>query len=163
MVKIGARFKLREPLPASLLAGSSAPGACPSCKELTLRGFGVQSEIEARTHELSTTEPPTDDGLRSRGLAFARRVVRLAPGIPLEQQIVLPNSGDTVGISWRLLGNEIMPVRLIATPIFSALSQSRARSSSLTLITMAVASRGCRFVVSAGSLQIPMDIAQNHP
>jgi hypothetical protein len=38
----------------------------------------------------------------------------------LEQQIVLPNAGDTVGISWRLLGKKITPVRLSATPIFSS-------------------------------------------
>ena len=47
-------------------------------------------------------------------------VVPLAPGMLLEQHIVLPNAGDTVGISWRLLGNKITAVRLTATPIFSS-------------------------------------------
>jgi len=41
----------------------------------------------------------------------------------LEQQIVLPNAGDAVGISWRLAGNRIRPVRLTATPLFSSVER----------------------------------------
>jgi hypothetical protein len=48
-------------------------------------------------------------------LARARVRVELSQGM-----IVLPNTGDTVGISWRLLGKEITPVRLTGTPIFSS-------------------------------------------
>ena len=69
---------------------------------------------------LSTTDAHDCDGFRSRGVAFARRVVPLAGGMLLEQQIMQPNTGETVGISWRLLGKRITPVRLTATPIFSS-------------------------------------------
>jgi len=120
VIKIDALLKLLEPLPAYLSAGSPAAVACPPCKQLTLRGFDVRFETGGRTYELSTTNAPHSDGFRSRGLGFARRVVPLAPGMSLEQQIVLPNAGDAVGISWRLLGNKITPVRLTATPIFSS-------------------------------------------
>jgi len=123
MIKIGARFKLLEPLSAHLWAGSRAPDACPTYKELTLRGFDVRLKRAGRTYELSTTDAPDGDGFHSRGLAFARRVVPLAPGTLLEQHIVLPNAGDTAGISWRLLGNKITTVRLTATPIFSSASR----------------------------------------
>jgi hypothetical protein len=120
MIKIDARFKLLEPLPSYLLAGSPAPVARPSYRELTLRGFDVRLERGGRTHEFSTTNAPNGNGFHSRGLAFGRRVVRIAPDMSLEQQIVLPNAGDAVGISWRLLGNRITLVRLTATPIFSS-------------------------------------------
>jgi hypothetical protein len=120
VIEIGAQFKLLEPLSSYLWAGSFAPNACPTYKELTLRGFDVRLEKGGRTYELSTTDAPDGDGFRSRGFAFARRVVPLAPGMLLEQHIVLPNAGDTVGISWRLLGNKITAVRLTATPIFSS-------------------------------------------
>lgn len=120
MIKIDGPLKLLEPLPTHLLAGSAAFVVCPTHKELTLCGFDVRLEIGCRTYELSTTDAPDGDGFRSRGLAFARWVVPLAPGMLLEQQILLPNTGDTVGISWRLLGKKITPVRLTATPIFSS-------------------------------------------
>jgi hypothetical protein len=120
MIKIDALLKLLEPLPGYLSAGSPAPVGCSPYKELTLRGFDVRLETGGRTYELSTTNAPNGDGFRSRGLAFARTVVPLAPGMSLEQQIVLPNAGDAVGISWRLLGNKITQVRLTATPIFSS-------------------------------------------
>jgi len=120
MIKIDARFKLLEPLPTYLLAGSPSPVARPPYRELTLRGFDVRLERGGRTHELSTTNDPNGDDFHSGGLAFARRVVPLASDMSLEQQIVLPNAGDAVGISWRLLGNRITPVRLTATPIFSS-------------------------------------------
>lgn len=123
MIKIGAQFKLLEPVSSNLSAGSAAPNACPTYKDLTLRGFDVCLERAGRTYELSTTDAPDGDGFHSRGLAFARRVVPLAPGMLLEQHIVLPNVGDTVGISWRLLGNKITAVRLTATPIFSSASR----------------------------------------
>jgi hypothetical protein len=120
VIKIGAQFKLLEPLSSYLSAGSPAPDACPTYKELTLRGFDVRLERGGRTYELSTTDALDGDGFHSRGLAFARRVLPLAPGMLLEQHIVLPNAGDTVGISWRLLGDKITAVRLTATPIFSS-------------------------------------------
>jgi len=120
MIKIDARFKLLEPLPTYLLGGSPAPGASPPYRELTLRGFDVRLKRGYRAYELSTTNAQNGDGFHSRGLAFARRVVPIAPDMSLEQQIVLPNAGDAVGISWRLLGNRITPVRLTATPIFSS-------------------------------------------
>ena len=109
-----------EPLPTYLFAGSHAPVVCPANKELTLRGFEVRLEIAGRINELSTTDADTDHGFRSRDLASARRVLPLAPSMSLEQIIVLPNAGDAVGISWRLLGKKITPVRLTATPIFSS-------------------------------------------
>ena len=120
MIKIDARFKLLEPLPTYLLACSPSPVARSPYRELTLRGFDVRLERGGRTHELSTTNALNGDGFHSRGLAFARRVVPLTSDMSLEQQIVLPNAGDAVGISWRLLGNRITPVRLTATPIFSS-------------------------------------------
>jgi hypothetical protein len=120
VIKIDAPLKLLEPLPTHLLAGSAALVVCPMHKELTLRGLDVRLEIGGGTYEFSTTDAPDGDGFRSRGLAFARRVVPLAPGMLLEQQILLTNTGDTVGISWRLLGKKITPVRLTATPIFSS-------------------------------------------
>jgi hypothetical protein len=120
VIRFDAPLKLLEPLPTHLLAGSAASVVFPMHKELTVRGFDVRLEIGGRTYELWTTDARGGDGFRSRGLAFARRVVLLAPGMLLEQQIVLPNTGDTVGISWRLLGKKITPVRLTATPIFSS-------------------------------------------
>jgi hypothetical protein len=120
MIKIDARFKLLEPLPTYLFAGSPAPVVSPPYIELTLRGFDVRLERGDRICELSTTNAPDGNGFHAHGLAFARRVVRIAPDMSLEQQIVLPNAGDTIGISWRLLGNRITPVRLTATPIFSS-------------------------------------------
>ena len=99
MIKIDAPLKLLEPLPRHLLAGSAALVVSPMHKELTLRGFDVRLEIGGGTYELSTTDAPDGDGFRSRGVAFARRVVSLAPGMLLEQQILLANTGDTVGIS----------------------------------------------------------------
>ena len=120
MIKIDAPLKLLEPPPTYLLAGSPASVVSPSHKELMLRGFDVRLELGGRTYELSTTDAPDGDGFGSRGLASARRVVPLAPGMLLEQQIVLPNAADAIGISWRLLGNKITSVRLTATPIFSS-------------------------------------------
>ena len=120
MIKFDAPLKLLEPLPTHLLASSSASVVCPTHKELTLRGFDVRLEIGGTTYELSTTDSPNGDGFRSRGVAFARRVVPLAAGMLLEQQIMLPNTGDTIGISWRLLGKRITSGRLTATPIFSS-------------------------------------------
>jgi hypothetical protein len=120
VIKIGAQFRLMEPLPTYLFAGSRAPVVCPANKELTLRGFEVRLEKAGRIYELSITDAATDHGFRSRDLAFARRVVPLVPSMALEQIIVLPNAGDAVGISWRLVGEKITPVRLTATPIFSS-------------------------------------------
>jgi hypothetical protein len=120
VIKIGAQFKLLEPVSSCLSAGSPAPDAGPTYKELTLRGFDVRLERGGRIYEFSTTDAPDGDGFRSRGLAFARRVVPLAPSMLLEQHTVLPNAGDTFGVSWRLLGNKITAARLTATPIFSS-------------------------------------------
>ncbi len=118
MIRIDAPLKLLEPLPVT--AGPGAPAACQPYKGLTLCAFDVRLETGGRKYELSTTKAPNCDGLRSRGFAFARRMVPLVPGMLLEQQIVHPNSGDAVGISWRLVGNKVRPVRLTATPIFSS-------------------------------------------
>ena len=131
MMKINALFKLLEPAPAYLPADSPVSFAHPTYRELTLRGFDVRLDTGGKIYELSTSNAPDDDGFRSRGLAFARQVVPLAPDSPedesvsprrsdmsVEQQIVLPNAGDAVAISWRLLGERIAPVRLTAVPIF---------------------------------------------
>ena len=126
MIKIGALFKLMEQLPAYLPLGAPASFACPSYKEVTLRGFDIRLKIGGRIYELSTRHMPSNDGLRLRGLAFARQVVPLAPGMSLEQQILLPNSGDAVATSWRLLGEKITPIGLTATPVFSSLELTSA-------------------------------------
>jgi hypothetical protein len=119
MIQIGALFKLLEQPPRYLPIGAPASFARPGYREVTLRGFDVRLEIGSRIYELSSNAP-VNDGLRSRGLAFARQVVPLAPAMSLEQQILLHNAGDAVAISWRLLGKKIAPVRLTATPIFSS-------------------------------------------
>ena len=120
MIQIGALFKLLEQPARYLPIGAPGSFARPGYRELTLRGFDVRLEIGGRIYELSSSNAPGNDGLRSRGLAFARQVVPLAPAMSLEQQILLPNAGDAVAISWRLVGKKIAPVRLTATPIFSS-------------------------------------------
>ena len=120
MIQIGALFKLLGQPARYLPIGAPALFARPGYRELTLRGFDVRLEIGGRIYELSSSNAPGNDGLRSRGLAFARQVVPLAPAMSLEQQILLPNAGDAVAISWRLVGKKIAPVRLTATPIFSS-------------------------------------------
>jgi hypothetical protein len=120
MIKIDALLKLREPLPTALLACPSPSIACRPYKALTLCAFHVRLEIGGTTHQLSTGDAHNGDGFRSRGFAFARRIVPLVPGTLLEQQILLPDTGDAVAISWRLIGHNIRPVRLTATPIFSS-------------------------------------------
>lgn len=102
MIQIGARFKLLEQSHAYLSFGAPASFARRGYKEITLQGFDVRLEIGGRTYELSTSNAPGNDGLRSRGLAFVRQVVPLARGMSLEQQILLPNAGEAVVISWRL-------------------------------------------------------------
>jgi hypothetical protein len=127
MIQIGTLFKLLEQ-PPRYLPGAAASFARPGYREITLRGFDVRLEIDGRIYELSSSNAPGNDGFRSRGLAFARQVVplapamslELAPAMSLEQQILLPNAGDAVAISWRLVGKKIAPVRLTATPIFSS-------------------------------------------
>lgn len=120
MIQIGALFKLLEQPQRYLAIGAPASFAPRSYRELTLRGFDVRLEIGGRTYELSSSNAPGNDGLRSRGLAFGRQVVPLAPAMSLEQQILLPHAGNAVAISWRLVGKKIAPVRLTATPIFSS-------------------------------------------
>ncbi|MGH8102198.1 MAG: hypothetical protein ACREIW_12935 [Chthoniobacterales bacterium] len=133
MIKIEAQFKLREPLPAYLPAGSPVSFVGPGHRELTLRGFDVRLDTDRKRYDLSTRNAPIGDGFRSRDLAFARQIVPLVPDprrdqsvslrrpdVFLEQHIFLPKAGDAVAISWRLLGTKITPVRLTATPIFSS-------------------------------------------
>jgi hypothetical protein len=120
MIKIQTPFKLMEPLPTYLAATSLPSFARPGHKQITLSCFDIRLETGGKTYELSTGNAPDNHGLCSRGLGFARQVVALAPGMSLEQQILLPNAGDAVAISWRLIGNKIAPVRLTATPIFSS-------------------------------------------
>jgi len=120
MIQIGARFKLRERSHAYLSFGAPSPFGRRVHKEITLQGFDVRLEIGGRIYELPTRNAPGDDGLRSRGLAFVRQIVPLTRTMSLEQQILLPNAGDAVAVSWRLLGEKITPVRLTATPIFSS-------------------------------------------
>jgi hypothetical protein len=120
MIKIQAPFKLIEPLPTYLAASSLPSFARPGHKQITLSGFDIRLETGGKTYELPTGNAADNHGLRSRGLGFARQVVALAQGMSLEQQILLPNAGDAVAISWRLLGKRIAPVRLTATPIFSS-------------------------------------------
>jgi hypothetical protein len=120
MIQIGALFKLLEQPARYLPIGAPASFVRPGYRELTLRGFDVRLEIGGRIYELSSSNAPGNDGLRSRGLALARQVMPLAPAMSLEQQILLPNAGDAVAISWRLVGKKIAPVRLTATPIFSS-------------------------------------------
>jgi len=120
MIQIGALFKLLEQPPRYLPIGAPASFGRPGFREITLRGFDVRLEIAGRIYELSSSNAPGNDGLRTRGLGFARQVVALAPAMSLDQQILLANSGDAVAISWRLSGERIAPVRLIATPIFSS-------------------------------------------
>jgi hypothetical protein len=120
MIQVGALFKLLEKPPRYLPIGAPASFGRPGYRKITLRGFDVRLEIDGRIYELSTSNAPGNDGLRSRGLAFSRQTVPLAPGMSLDQQILLANAGDAVAISWRLLGKKITPVRLTATPIFSS-------------------------------------------
>jgi hypothetical protein len=120
MIKIEVPFKLVEALPTYLAASSLPSFARPGHRQITLSGFDVRLETGGKTYELSTGNAPDNHGFHSRGLGFARQVVALAPGMSLEQQILLPNAGDAVAISWRLFGKKIVPVRLIATPIFSS-------------------------------------------
>jgi hypothetical protein len=118
MIQIGAPFKLLEQPRRYLPIGAPSSFASRGYREVTLRGFDVRLEIGGRLYELPSSNTLGNDGLRSRGLAFARRVAPLAPAMSLDQQILLANTGDAVAISWRLLGKQIAPVRLTATPIF---------------------------------------------
>ena len=120
MIQVGALFKLLEQPPRYLPIGAPASFARPGHKQITLSDFDIRLEIDGRIYELSSDNAPDNHSLRSRGLGFARQVVTLAPGMSLEQQILLPNAGDAVVISWRLFGKKIAPVRLTATPIFSS-------------------------------------------
>jgi hypothetical protein len=120
MIQIGALFKLPEQPPRYLAIAAPASFARPGYRELTLRGFDVQLELGGRLYELSSSNAPGNDGLRSGGLGFARQVVPLLPAVSLEQQILMPHAGDAVAISWRLVGRKLAPVRLTATPIFSS-------------------------------------------
>ena len=140
MISIDLPFRLLEPSPAYLPEAAAASFTRTSYKELVLCGVDIRLETDGSVYELSISNPPHPDGLRSRGLAFAREVVPLATGSPqdgvvrpvtghtrsgefdmsLEQQILLPNGGNAVAISWRLLGKQVKPVRLSATPIFSS-------------------------------------------
>src|SRR4029077_16680191 len=100
--------------------GAPSSFASRGYREVTLRGFDVRLETGGRTYELSSSNGPGKDGFRSRGLAFARRIMPLAPATSLDKRVLLANTGDAVAISWRLLGKKIAPVRLTATPIFSS-------------------------------------------
>jgi hypothetical protein len=120
MIKIQAPFRLVEPLPAYLSASSLASFIRPGRKQIILNGFDIRFETGGKTYKLSTDTGPDHRSLCSRGLGFARQVVALPSGISLEQQILLPNAGDAVAVSWRLFGEKIAPVRLTATPIFSS-------------------------------------------
>jgi hypothetical protein len=75
MIQIGALFKLLEQPPQYLPIGAPASFGRQSYRELILRGFDVRLEIGGRIYELSSSNAPGNDGLRSRGLAFARHVV----------------------------------------------------------------------------------------
>jgi hypothetical protein len=85
----------------------------------------------------------------------------LAPTMSLEQQILLPNAGDAVAISWRLIGKKIAPVRLTATPIFSS-----AEPTSSEIFTFDAEHDGsrltCRFVAHARSSRMRTVAAKNH-
>jgi len=120
MIQIGAPFKLLEQPRRYLPIGAPSSFASRGYREVTLLGFDVRLEIGGRTYELSSSNAPGKDGLRSRGLAFARRVVPLAPAMSLDQRVLLANADDAVAISWRLLGKKIARVQLTATPIFSS-------------------------------------------
>jgi hypothetical protein len=126
MIKIEVPFKLVEALPTYLAASSLSSFARHGHRQIILCGFDVRLETGGKTYELSTGNAPDNHGLHSRGLGFARQVVALAPGMSLEQQILLPNAGDAVAISWRLFGKKIAPVRLTATPIFSSVEPTTA-------------------------------------
>jgi len=120
MIEVGALFKLLEQRPRYLPIGAPASFTHPGYREITLRGFDVRLEIHGRIYQVSSSNASGNDGLRSRGLAFSRQILPLAPAMSLDQQILLANAGDAVAISWRLLGKKIAPVRLAATPIFSS-------------------------------------------
>jgi len=99
---MGALFKLLEQPAGYFAYWCSASFARPVYRNLLFVALDVRLEIGGRIYELSSSNAPGNDGLRSRGLAFAPAGHSARAAMSLEQQILLPNAGGAVAISWRL-------------------------------------------------------------
>ena len=121
MIKIASPFELHETSPRHF-GMRLMPGSAPASQtaSLALEGALVSLETAGKTFDLSTREAPAGDTFRSKGLSWGRQVVPLGRGVLLEQQLFRANGGNTVALSWRLLGAALAPVRLTVTPIFTA-------------------------------------------
>ena len=87
---------------------------------LLLCGIEVAIENDGRTFTLSSDTPPLESTESSRATAWPRWVFRLPNGTSIEQQMVLPQDGNAIAFSWRLLTDSPTPVTLAVTPVFSA-------------------------------------------
>lgn len=117
MIKIESPFYLSKSRHRCLRPSFSP--AESQAKEVFLQGTLLSIETDGKIYDLSTDDAPSDDGFRSRGLCWSRRIVPLGQGISLEQQLLRANEGNAVALSWRLLGQALVPARLTAAPIFS--------------------------------------------
>ncbi len=121
MIKIESPFQLLERPPRYLRLGlAPAPFAQPRTRTVTLSGLHVSLEHSGRIFDFSTGNAPSGEGFRSRGFGWGRTLVPLAQEMALQQQMLLANGGNTVALSWQLVGDPFAAVRLIATPVFSA-------------------------------------------
>ena len=121
MIKIESPFQLLERAPHYLGLGlTPAPFAQLRTRKVTLSGLHVSIEHAGKILDLSTSSAPSDEGFRSRGFGWGRTLVPLARGMGLQQQMLLANGGNTVALSWQLVGDRFAAVRLAATPVFAA-------------------------------------------
>jgi hypothetical protein len=121
MLQLDLPFHLRESLRGTFLRSNPTKISPPKIHEVILDALSISIETGANTYRVDSTHRPEPDGAAPfRGMLWPRSLLPLAGGAAIEQQMLFPSNGDAVALSWRLIGCPACPVRLTASPIFSA-------------------------------------------
>ena len=118
MLKLNLTFHLSD-YPQTVLLGSRCVNHRPQKSEVVLSGLSISIETAGRNYQVISDLPPEPDRPgASDGLIWPCCLLSLPGGASIEQQMMLPATGNAAAISWRLRGRAESPVILRASPLF---------------------------------------------
>jgi hypothetical protein len=119
MFRLDIPFHLSSKL-RGLSPGGHAQSLGRGAAAVRLEGLLLSVETGENTRQVVSEQPPLPDGPgQFNGTLWPYFLLPLLPGAWIEQQMMLPATGDAAAVSWRLVGSAAGPVKLRVSPIFA--------------------------------------------
>lgn len=120
MLTLELPFRLAVKTPTTFLRAGLAGIPRQESAAVILEELLISVQAGTRIYEVSSDYSLKDGREPSHRTAWARWLWQLDDGILIEQQLAVPADGDALAVSWRSIGQPLVPCRLEVSPVFSA-------------------------------------------